>query len=59
MSKIAPCLWFKDEAEEAVNFYVSLLPNSRIDYIQRNVEDSPGGKDEQPRRMVHEPRTQG
>jgi len=45
MSKIAPCLWFKDEAEEAVNFYVSLLPNSRIDYVQRNVEDSPGGKE--------------
>ena len=45
MSKIAPCLWFKDEAEEAVSFYVSLLPNSRIDYIQRNVEDSIGGKE--------------
>jgi hypothetical protein len=31
MSKIAPCLWFADEAEEAANFYVSLLPGSRID----------------------------
>ena len=36
MSKIAPCLWFDGEAEEAANFYVSLLPNSRIDRVQRN-----------------------
>ena len=26
MSKIAPCLWFADEAEDAAKFYVSLLP---------------------------------
>jgi predicted 3-demethylubiquinone-9 3-methyltransferase (glyoxalase superfamily) len=44
MSKIAPCLWFKDEAEEAANFYVSLLPDSRIDHVQRNVTDTPAGK---------------
>lgn len=44
MSKISPCLWFDSEAEEAANFYVSLLPNSRIDHVQRNVVDSPGGK---------------
>ena len=44
MSKIAPCLWFDGEAEEAVKFYVSLLPDSRIDRVQRNVMDSPGGK---------------
>ena len=44
MSKIAPCLWFKDEAEEAANFYVSLLPDSRIDRVQKNVMDSPAGK---------------
>jgi predicted 3-demethylubiquinone-9 3-methyltransferase (glyoxalase superfamily) len=45
MSKIAPCLWFKDEAEEATKFYVSLLPNSRIVHVQRNVMDSPGGQE--------------
>lgn len=28
--KITPFLSFKNEAEEAANFYVSLLPNSRI-----------------------------
>jgi predicted 3-demethylubiquinone-9 3-methyltransferase (glyoxalase superfamily) len=44
MSKIAPCLWFDGEAEEAAKFYVSLLPDSRIDHVQRNVTDSPAGK---------------
>ena len=44
MSKISPCLWFVSEAEEAANFYVSLLPNSRIEKVQRNTIDSPGGK---------------
>ena len=44
MSKISPCLWFESEAEEAAKFYVSLLPNSRIDHVQKNVADSPAGK---------------
>jgi predicted 3-demethylubiquinone-9 3-methyltransferase (glyoxalase superfamily) len=44
MSKITPCLWFDDEAEEAANFYVSLLPDSKIEVVQRNSVDSPGGK---------------
>ena len=44
MSKIAPCLWFDTEAEEAAKFYVSLLPNSRIGKIQRNPIDTPAGK---------------
>ncbi len=26
MSKISPCLWFTNQAAEAANFYVSLLP---------------------------------
>ena len=33
MSKITPCLWFDGEAEEAAKFYVSLLPDSRIDHV--------------------------
>lgn len=45
MSKISPCLWFNGQAEEAAKFYVSLLPDSRIDYVQKNVIDSPGGKE--------------
>ena len=44
MSKISPCLWFNGEAEEAANFYVSLLPDSRIEKVLRNTIDSPGGK---------------
>ncbi|OPF92741.1 VOC family protein [Rhodopseudomonas palustris] len=43
MSKIVPCLWFAGEAEQAAQFYVSLLPGSRIDNIQRSVVDTPGG----------------
>jgi len=44
MSKISPCLWFDGEAEEAANFYVSLLPNSRVNRVQKNVMDSVSGK---------------
>jgi len=44
MSKISPCLWFDGEAEEAANFYVSLLPGSRIDRVQKNPVDGPSGK---------------
>ncbi len=44
MSKISPCLWFDGEAEEAANFYVSLLPASKIEKIQRNPVDGPAGK---------------
>jgi predicted 3-demethylubiquinone-9 3-methyltransferase (glyoxalase superfamily) len=44
MSKISPCLWFDGEAEEAARFYVSLLPDSRIDGIQKNLVDGPAGK---------------
>jgi predicted 3-demethylubiquinone-9 3-methyltransferase (glyoxalase superfamily) len=44
MSKISSCLWFDGEAEEAANFYVSLLPDSRIEKVQKNTVDSPAGK---------------
>lgn len=44
MSKITPCLWFDGKAEEAANFYVSLLPDSRIDKIMRAPADYPDGK---------------
>jgi predicted 3-demethylubiquinone-9 3-methyltransferase (glyoxalase superfamily) len=44
MSKISPCLWFDGEAEEAARFYVSLLPDSRIDRVQKNLVDGPSGK---------------
>ena len=44
MSKITPCLWFDGEAEEAANFYVSLLPDSKIEKVQKNSVDTPAGK---------------
>ena len=30
MKKITPCLWFDNQAEEAVNFYTSIFKNSKI-----------------------------
>lgn len=44
MSKIAPCLWFGGEAEEAAGFYASLLPGSRIERVQKSPADTPAGK---------------
>lgn len=42
--KIIPCLWFDKQAEEAAGFYVSLLPDSRIDAVIRAPGDYPSGK---------------
>jgi predicted 3-demethylubiquinone-9 3-methyltransferase (glyoxalase superfamily) len=33
--KIAPCLWFDTEAEEAAQFYVSIFKNSKITTVAR------------------------
>jgi predicted 3-demethylubiquinone-9 3-methyltransferase (glyoxalase superfamily) len=43
MSKIAPCLWFDGQAEEAAEFYTSLLPDSRIENVNRAAADTPSG----------------
>jgi len=40
--KITPMLWFNDNAEEAVNFYTSLFPNSKILSIERYGAGGPG-----------------
>jgi predicted 3-demethylubiquinone-9 3-methyltransferase (glyoxalase superfamily) len=42
MDKIAPCLWFDGNAEEAARFYTSIFPNSRVDRVSRAVSDVPG-----------------
>jgi predicted 3-demethylubiquinone-9 3-methyltransferase (glyoxalase superfamily) len=39
---ITPFLWFDNQAEEAANFYASLIPNSRVHGITRYPEGSPG-----------------
>jgi len=44
---IKPCITFQDSAEEAVKFYVSLFPNSKIVNIQKVEKDGgpiPKGK---------------
>lgn len=40
MSKISPCLWFDTQAEEAVNFYLSVFENGKILKTQRYDEAS-------------------
>ena len=43
MQKVTPFLSFDGQAEEAARFYVSLLPDSRIDRVIRSPMDTPGG----------------
>ncbi len=44
MKKITPFLWFDDQAEEAMKFYVSVFPNSRVLNVSRYGDDAPGPK---------------
>ncbi len=44
MQKITPFLWFDDQAEEAVNFYVSLFKNSKVLSMSRYGDAGPGAK---------------
>jgi len=37
--RIAPCLWFDDQAEEAARFYAGIFPNSKIGQISRFGEE--------------------
>jgi predicted 3-demethylubiquinone-9 3-methyltransferase (glyoxalase superfamily) len=39
MQKITPFLWFDDNAEEAIHFYLSVFKNGEILSINRNRED--------------------
>lgn len=39
--QLTTCLWYNYTAEEAANFYVSLLPDSRIVNVQRTPSDTP------------------
>ena len=41
---ITPFLWFNNNAEEAVDFYISVFPNSRRLAELRNTGDAPGPK---------------
>ena len=41
MSKITPFLWFDNNAEEAINYYVSIFKNSKIIGLARPAPDAP------------------
>lgn len=41
MQAIRPFLSFKDQAEEALNLYVSVIPNSRITSMMKSEADGP------------------
>ena len=44
MTRIAPCLWFDGQAEEAATFYASVFPDSSVDKVNRAPTDYPNGK---------------
>jgi predicted 3-demethylubiquinone-9 3-methyltransferase (glyoxalase superfamily) len=44
MQKITPFLWFNDQAEEAMHFYVSIFKNSKVGQVTRCGEAGPGPK---------------
>jgi predicted 3-demethylubiquinone-9 3-methyltransferase (glyoxalase superfamily) len=44
VSKLSTCLWFGTDAEAAIHFYVSIIPDSRIDHILRSPGPWPGGE---------------
>jgi len=44
MQKIVPFLWFDGNAEEAMNFYVSVFKNSKVLSVTRYGEAGPGPK---------------
>jgi predicted 3-demethylubiquinone-9 3-methyltransferase (glyoxalase superfamily) len=44
MQKISPFLWFDDQAEEAMNFYVSIFKNSKVGSVTRYGDAGPGPK---------------
>lgn len=43
-SKVATCLWFASEAEEASTLYCGLFPDSEVTRIDRAPGDYPGGQ---------------
>jgi len=42
MQKITPFLWFNGNAEEAMNFYLSIFKNSKVRGVSRYSEAGPG-----------------
>jgi predicted 3-demethylubiquinone-9 3-methyltransferase (glyoxalase superfamily) len=44
MQKISPFLWFDDQAEDAMNFYVSVFKNAKAGSVARYGDAGPGPK---------------
>jgi predicted 3-demethylubiquinone-9 3-methyltransferase (glyoxalase superfamily) len=42
MQKISPFIWFDNNAEEAMNFYLSIFKDSRLTRLARNPPGAPG-----------------
>ncbi len=42
MPTITPSLWFDNDLEEAMRFYIGIFPNSSIDYVNHYTEAGPG-----------------
>ncbi|WP_342152432.1 VOC family protein [Methylorubrum sp. SB2] len=42
--KVSTCLWFERDAQAAVERYVALIPDSRIDHVQRAPGPWPAGQ---------------
>lgn len=40
LQRIIPCLWFHDQAEEAVAFYTSVFADSRVDVTYYDAESA-------------------
>ena len=43
MHTLYACLWFDGNAEEAADFYTSLIPDSHVDKVWRSPADTPSG----------------
>jgi 2-polyprenyl-6-hydroxyphenyl methylase/3-demethylubiquinone-9 3-methyltransferase len=44
-TKIASCLWFDGNAEDAATFYAETFPDSRVVSVNRSPSDYPGGNE--------------
>jgi predicted 3-demethylubiquinone-9 3-methyltransferase (glyoxalase superfamily) len=44
MTKLVTCIWYNHTAEEAANFYASVLPGSRVTAVQKTPADTPSQK---------------
>jgi predicted 3-demethylubiquinone-9 3-methyltransferase (glyoxalase superfamily) len=42
MQAITPCLWFASQAEEAMQFYLSVFPQAEMVNVMRHTASSPG-----------------